>query len=148
MGRSQETYNKKEVRSKKEKKRKDKAQRRQAKKDEGKSKLDDMIAYVDENGVIMDTPPDPDQKEEIIAEDIEIGVPKGANDDPDEETVGVVTYYNDSKGYGFIRDTRTKESIFVHMNDAVDQIKEGNLVTFDKVKGKKGPAAINVKIKK
>ena len=77
MGRSQESFNKKEVRNKKEKKRKEKEKKRLARKDNDKSNsLDDMIAYVDENGMIMDTPPDPDKKTEIKLEDIEIGVPK------------------------------------------------------------------------
>lgn len=60
MGRSQETYKKKDVRKKRAKKRKDKEEKRLAKKDnEKKGGLDDMIAYVDENGVISSTPPIP-----------------------------------------------------------------------------------------
>ena len=59
MGRSQESFNKKEVRSKKEKKRKEKAEKRAARSEgEKKSSLDDMIAYVDETGRILDAPPD------------------------------------------------------------------------------------------
>ena len=73
MGRSQETYRKKDVRKKKSKKRKEKEEKRQARKNnEKKSGLDDMIAYVDENGVIRSTPPNPDNKPEIDPEDIEI----------------------------------------------------------------------------
>ena len=54
MGKSQETFNKKEVRNKKEKKRKDKEKKRLARKDkEKKGGLNDMIAYVDEFGVIL-----------------------------------------------------------------------------------------------
>ena len=75
MGRSQETFNKKEVRNKKEKKRKEKEKRRLARKEGEKSGgLDDMIAYVDENGMISDTPPDPTKKKDIKLEDISIGV--------------------------------------------------------------------------
>ncbi len=150
MGRSQETFNKKEVRNRKEKKRKDKAEKRAAKKDsDSKGGLDAMIAYVDENGMIVSTPPDPSLKEEINAEDIELGIPKSVID-PDEDNLrtGTVSFFNESKGYGFIRDQKTKESIFVHINDIEDEIKEGNLVTFEKVKGKKGPAAQQVRIKK
>ena len=63
MGRSQETFGKKEVRSKNEKKRKEKDQKRAKKKSEGKkSNFDDMIAYVDEFGKITSTPPDPGKK--------------------------------------------------------------------------------------
>jgi len=58
MGRSQESFNKKEVRKKKEKKRQDKEKKRLARKDgEKKGGLDSMIAYVDENGMLTDTPP-------------------------------------------------------------------------------------------
>ena len=71
MGRSQESFNKKEVRSRKEKKRKEKEKKRLAKK-EGEKGGNDMIAYVDEHGNITSTPPDPTQKEEIEAEDIEV----------------------------------------------------------------------------
>ena len=148
MGRSQESFNKKNVRNKKEKKRKEKEQKRIARKESEKSgSLDDMIAYVDEQGRILDTPPDPADKEEIKAEDIEIGVPNkedDANYDPVRK--GVVSFFNESKGYGFIKDLEDKQTIFVHINNVEGEIKEGNLVTFEIGKGQKGPAAMNVKI--
>ncbi len=62
MGRSQESFNKKEVKSKKDKKRKEKEKKRLLKKESGKNSFDDMIAYVDEFGVISSTPPDPNKK--------------------------------------------------------------------------------------
>ncbi|WP_159521840.1 cold-shock protein [Sunxiuqinia indica] len=146
MGRSQETFNKKEVRNKKEKKRKEKEKKRLARKDGDKSNsLDDMIAYVDANGNITDTPPDPTQKEEINIEDIEVSVPKAdpnAKEDPVRK--GTVSFFNDSKGYGFIRDSETKESVFVHINNVEGEIKEGNLVSFEVEMGQKGPTAVRV----
>jgi len=146
MGRSQETFNKKEVRNKKEKKRKEKEKRRLAKKDtDKKSSLDDMIAYVDENGMLTDTPPDPDKKTEINVEDIEIGVPTRSDEDFDPVRRGSVSFFNDSKGFGFIRDLVTKESVFVHVNNVLEEIKEGNLVSFEVEMGPKGPAAVKVK---
>ncbi len=150
MGRSQESFNKKEVRNKKEKKRKEKEKKRLARKDNDKSNsLDDMIAYVDENGRIMDTPPDPGKKTEIKLEDIEIGVPKSENvENMDPVRKGTVAFFNDSKGYGFIKDSETKESIFVHINNTVDEIKEGNLVSFEVEMGQKGPVAVDVKLVK
>ncbi len=149
MGRSQETYNKKEVRKRKEKKRKEKAEKKAARKDnEGGSGLDDMIAYVDEHGNITDTPPDPNLKEEIKVEDIVITPPKRDNEDEDPNRKGTVSFFNDSKGYGFIKDSITKDGIFVHINNCIDDIKEGNLVTFEVEKGPKGLAAVNVKISK
>jgi len=148
MGRSQETFNKKEVRNKKEKKRKEKEKKKLARKENEKSgSLDDMIAYVDENGMITSTPPDPTKKKDIKLEDIEIGVPKGdAAEDYDPIRKGTVSFFNDSKGYGFIKDQETKESVFVHVNNVLEDIKEGNLVTYEVEMGQKGPTAVRVKI--
>jgi len=149
MGRSGETFNKKEVRNKKEKKRKDKEKRKLARKEEGKkNSLDDMIAYVDENGIITSTPPDLSKKEEINAEDIEIGVPNREKEEIDPIRSGTVSFFNDAKGYGFIKDLQTKDSIFVHVNNVLEDIKEGNLVTFEVEMGPKGPTAVRVKISK
>ncbi len=147
MGRSQETFNKKEVRNRKEKKRKDKEKKKIAKREDGKkSSLDDMIAYVDENGVISSTPPDPTNKEEINADQIEIGVPKKEHIELDPIRTGTVTFFNDSKGYGFIKDLETKESAFVHAKNLIDDIVEGNKVTFEVEMGPKGATAVKVKL--
>jgi len=150
MARSQETFSKKEVRNKKEKKKKEKEKKRLARKEsEKKSGLDDMIAYVDANGNITSTPPDPTKKEDIKLEDIEVGIPASDSDeefDPIRE--GTVTFFNDSKGFGFIKDKETKESVFVHINNILEDIKEGNAVTFEVEKGHKGPIAVRVKLSK
>lgn len=148
MGRSHESFHKKELQKKKEKKRQDKEKKRLARKEgEKKGGLDDMIAYVDENGNISDTPPDPSIKRDTKAEEIEVSIPRK---DPSQEEerirTGKLTYFNDSKGYGFIRDHETQESIFVHVNNFLDDIMEGNTVTFDVEKGLKGPAAVRVKL--
>jgi cold shock CspA family protein len=150
MGRSQETRNKKEIRDKKEKKRKDKEKKRLERKDtrDGNS-LDDMIAYVDEYGNLTSTPPDLTRKIVVNAEDIEISVPKSLAADPkDLIRTGIVSFFNDSKGYGFIRDMETQESIFVHINNLQEAIKENNKVTFEVEMGPKGPNAFNVKLVK
>lgn len=149
MGRSQESFSKKEVRNKKEKKRKEKAKKRLAKRDEDKkSSLDDMIAYVDEFGNISDTPPDPDDKEEVKAEDVQIGAANqnSGKEDYDPIRTGRVTFFNHTKGFGFIQDQETKESVFVHINNSKDELVEGNLVNFEVEMGPKGPAANNVKL--
>ncbi|NQV14332.1 cold shock domain-containing protein [bacterium] len=59
---------------------------------------------------------------------------------------GIVTFFNDSKGYGFIKDSETKESVFVHVNNILEEIKEDNVVTFEVEMGQKGPAAVRVKL--
>ena len=148
MGRSQETFNKKEVRNKKEKKRKDKEKKRLARKENEKSgDMEDMIAYVDEFGNLTSTPPDPEKKEKVKLEDIEIGVPtRSADEEKDPVRKGTVSFFNDSKGYGFIKDSETKESVFVHANNLLEEIKEGNLVSFEVEMGHKGPTAVKVKL--
>lgn len=151
MGRSQETFSKKEVRNKKEKKRKDKEQKKLDRRDtESSGKLEDMMVYVDENGNLTDTPPDPTRKKRVTKlEDIEISIPKQsdmASSDPLRK--GTVTFFNDAKGFGFIRDADSQESIFVHINNTLEEIKEGNLVQFEVEMGQKGPTAVQVKVKK
>ncbi len=149
MGRSQETYNKKEVRNRKEKKRKDKAAKRlERRESEKKGGLDNMIAYVDENGMLTSTPPDPNKKKKVKLEDIEIGVPTREEVEYDPVRKGVVSFFNDSKGYGFIKDLETKESVFVHINNTLEEIKEGNLVSFEMERGPKGNTAVRVKLAK
>lgn len=149
MGRSKETWNKKETAKKKQKKRKDKEQRREEKKSQANegSSLDDMIAYVDEEGNITSTPPDPTRKKKIKQEDIEVSVPKQDADEP-TETIrkGTVKFFNEAKGYGFIKEDKTQDSIFVHVNGLVDPITENDKVTFEVTMGQRGPNAINVKL--
>lgn len=149
MSKSQETWNKKEREKKKQKSRQDKQERKQERKEhakEGKS-FDEMLAYIDENGNLSSTPPDPGKMKKIKLEDIQIGVPKHAAPDPaDLIRRGKVTFFNESKGYGFIKDQQTQESIFVHANGLINQIKENSKVTFEVEMGPKGPGAVNVRL--
>lgn len=148
MGRSQESFNKKEVRNKKEKKRKEKEKKRLEKKDNDKSSFEDMIAYVDHNGMIVDTPPDPALKKSTIkAENIEISIPRrDASDVMDVVRKGIVNFFDETKGFGFIKDSETSESVFVHANNLLEPIKENNLVSFEVEMGQKGPMATKVKV--
>jgi CspA family cold shock protein len=59
---------------------------------------------------------------------------------------GTVKFFNDSKGFGFIKNIANNEEIFVHISGLIDQIKENVSVTFDTQQGKKGLNAINVRI--
>lgn len=150
MSKSKETYSKKEAEKNKAKKRKEKEQKREERKaanaKAGKS-LEDMMAYVDENGNITSTPPDPGKKRVFKEEDIEVSVRK---QDPNQQTSfirkGKVTFFNGSKGYGFIKDQDSQESIFVHINSVSGNIKENDKVTFQVENGPKGPNAVDVKV--
>jgi cold shock CspA family protein len=148
MGRSQETFGKKEVRSKKEKKRKEKEQKRALKKNEGKKRsFDEMIAYVDEFGKISSTPPDPDKKRGVNAESIELTITRNSPEivsNPFRK--GVVAFFNESKGFGFIRDLESDERVFVHVNNLIEPIRENNIVVFEVVKGPRGATATKVKL--
>jgi cold shock CspA family protein len=146
MARSQESFSKKEKEKKRLKKRKDKKaklEERRAKAEEGSS--DDMIAYVDEHGNITDTPPDLTKKKKVKAESIEIGVPKRDKEEYDPIRKGRVEFFNDDKGFGFIIDMTSQEKFFVHISGLIDEIKEGNLVTFELERGMKGMNAVRVK---
>ncbi|MFN9581156.1 MAG: cold shock domain-containing protein, partial [Bacteroidota bacterium] len=85
MSKSQETFSKKEKEKKRLKKRQDKAQKKEERKAnslKGKS-LEDMMAYVDENGNITTTMPDPKKKKVFIADDIRITVTRQVVDPAD-----------------------------------------------------------------
>ncbi|MGZ3884207.1 MAG: cold-shock protein [Bacteroidia bacterium] len=58
---------------------------------------------------------------------------------------GTVKFFNDAKGFGFIKDDETKEELFVHVSGLVDKISENDKVEFEVTQGKKGPNAVNVK---
>ncbi|MBK8923081.1 MAG: cold shock domain-containing protein [Saprospirales bacterium] len=59
---------------------------------------------------------------------------------------GTVKFFNETKGFGFIIDSSTKEEIFVHVSGLIDSVREGDNVTFDTQRGKKGMNAVNVKL--
>ncbi|MEX2336557.1 MAG: cold shock domain-containing protein [Fulvivirga sp.] len=147
MGRSQETFSKREKEKKRKKKKEDKLRKkeeRQASSEGGG--LDNMIAYVDEFGNPTDTPPDPDKKKTVVkAEDIQIGVPQREEEDNDPVHEGKVTFFNESKGYGFIRSMKDQESYFVHVNGLMEEVVENDRVTFELERGQKGMNAVNVK---
>ena len=59
---------------------------------------------------------------------------------------GTVKFFNDSKGYGFIKEEDSEQEHFVHISGLVDEIREGDQVEFDLQEGKKGMNAVNVKV--
>lgn len=141
------TVDKRENEKKRLAKRAEKQKKKEEKKLSGKtSSFEDMIAYVDENGVISSTPPAENfKKEEIKQEEIQISVPKKEK----EEAVilrGKIDFFNTSKGFGFIKELSSGERYFFHVNNVLSNITEGNIVTFDLERGLKGMNAINVSL--
>jgi CspA family cold shock protein len=59
---------------------------------------------------------------------------------------GTVKFFNDSKGYGFIKDDASNKEYFVHVTGLTEEVRENDAVTFDIVEGKKGLNAVNVKV--
>jgi len=59
---------------------------------------------------------------------------------------GIVKFFNDSKGFGFIKDAESNKEYFVHVNGLIDSIRENDEVVFELEEGRKGLNAINVKI--
>ena len=134
-----ETFNKKEKEKKRQQKRQEKEERKAERKANAKSGQDweSMMAYVDENGNISATPPDPKKKLSIQESEIVIGSRNIGGIETDPIRKGKVTFFNTSKGYGFIRDLKTQESIFVHVNALREPIKENDLVSFQTEQGVK-----------
>jgi CspA family cold shock protein len=59
---------------------------------------------------------------------------------------GKVKFFNETKGFGFIKDNETGEEHFVHVSGLIDKIKQDDEVTFELQQGKKGLNAVNVKL--
>ncbi len=59
---------------------------------------------------------------------------------------GTVKFFNNSKGFGFIKPSDSAEDIFVHESGLIDEIRENDKVQFDTEMGRKGLNAVNVKV--
>lgn len=126
------TVGKRENEKKRLAKREEKLKKKESKKLSGSSNsFEDMIAYVDENGMITSTPPTEDIKKE-----------------EEEPTIlrGRVEFFNESRGFGFIKDLSGVEKYFFHVNNVIGNIAENNIVTFDLERGVKGMNAINISL--
>jgi len=143
-----DTSAKKELQKKKKRQKQEKADKMRERKEnssKGKS-LEDMMAYLDENGNLTSTPPDPKRKREINLEDIQLGAAARIEEDPaDAIRKGTIAFFNNDKGYGFIIDSETKQNVFVHMNNLQQPVKERDMVSYETEKTPRGLSAINVK---
>lgn len=129
----------------KEQKRQEKQQRKDERKSSGTSSFDDMIAYVDENGMLHTTPQDIKPKTVVDASQIEISIPKHEEQEVLPLT-GRVEYFDNSKGYGFIKDNDGGEKYFFHISVAPANIAEADQVTFEIERGARGMNAVRISI--
>ena len=59
---------------------------------------------------------------------------------------GTVKFFNESKGFGFIKEDNSNKEHFVHVSGLIDEINEGDQVEFELQEGKKGLNAVNVRV--
>lgn len=139
------TYSKRDNEKKKQEKRVKKIKKKEERKESGKDSFDDMIAYVDEYGVISSVPPE--------KRPARVSNTNNANTSTDQsnrsqEMTGIkgrVEYLNSEKGYGFIKDTSKTDKYFFHLSNTQEKIQTNDFVSFDLEHTKKGLNAINVK---
>jgi cold shock CspA family protein len=139
------TFEKREREKKRQQKQQEKSRRREARKASGTSSgLENMMAYVDENGRITSTPPDPSKRKPIDASEIQIGVPPRV-DETVVEHAGRVDVFETSRGFGFIREDGSQERFFFHVSGLLEEVAHGDKVNFDVEQGPKGPNAVRVR---
>ena len=144
------TVGKRENEKKRLAKREEKLKKKESKKLSGSSNsFEDMIAYVDENGMITDTPPTPNNKpQEVDMSTIEVSTPRRTEEPIELVHEGRIEHFNVSKGYGFVKDLKNAEKYFFHISGLIDNIIENNIVTFELEKGSRGMNAVKIKLKK
>lgn len=148
MAKSQVTFNKIEKEKKRLKKREDKQKKKETRKAEAKENPQGIqFAYVDFNGNLTDTPPDPSMRVKVEADSIELGIPKKADRTEEElkANEGKVSFFDTSKGFGFIIDSVNQEKYFVHVSGLLEPIQENDKVTYELERGQKGMNAVRVK---
>ncbi|RYD96622.1 MAG: cold shock domain-containing protein [Sphingobacteriales bacterium] len=139
-----DTFNKKALQQKRAKRKKDKLERREDRKtnnDKGKS-LEEMTVYLDEYGNLTNVHPDNQKRKKINVGDIQLGAALVVEE---KEYAGTVSLFFMDKGYGFITEDKSRETVFVHINNLMETIIEKDRVTFEKEKTPKGFAAVNVR---
>lgn len=144
MAKSKETFNKRAKEQKRLKERQEKREKMQERKLNGgkATSLEDMLAYVDENGNITDKAPDPKQRKLFRAEDIRIAIPAG--NIRQASHTGRLQFFDTEKGFGFIIDNVTQERVFVHHSNLDFTVALNDLLEYDLQHGDRGAAAVNI----
>lgn len=133
------TSGKREREKLKQTKRQDKQKKKEERTSGGSRSFEDMLAYVDENGVLHTS-------QEVDISEIEVSVPRQSEIEDEEPMSGRVEYFTASKGYGFIKDASDGEKYFFHITNAPAGIAEGDRVTFELERGTRGMNAVRIAI--
>lgn len=139
-----DSFFKKENAKKKAKKKQDKVRKREERKtsnNKGKG-FESMIAYVDERGNLSATPPGQEPQKESREENQEHVA--SSSFDTHTQRTGVLISFFDRKGFGFIKDDITGDTVFAHQNRFMDDISERDKVVFVAERTPKGYSAIRV----
>ena len=126
--------------------RQDKQKKKEERMSAGSRSFEDMLAYVDENGVLHASPQDVGPRAEIDLSEIEVSVPRRTETGAEEPLSGRVEYFTSSKGYGFIKDASDGEKYFFHVTNAPAGIAEGDRVAFELERGTRGMNAVRIAI--
>ena len=133
-----QSFGKRENEKKKQAKRLEKQRSKEARRAEGTSSFEEMIAWVDEHGNLTDVPPEERARKAQV-----ISTPKKTEVE-EAPLRGRVEYFNASKGYGFIKDLATTEKYFFHITAAPAEIAEGRTVTFELERSARGMNATHI----
>lgn len=137
-----ETWNKRQRELKKKNAKAAKMEKRQERKEHNSKgkELTEMFAYVDEFGNLTETPPE--KRSNPLSR-----IPPDVRNvgDTEKERRGTVIFYDDNKGFGFIKNAQANESVFVHANSSSVELEKNLKVIYEVQKGPKGLTAVNVK---
>lgn len=135
-----DTFNKKEREKKKQRKKREKELRKEERKAQGKQT--EVIMFVDHNGNFTENKPEhiPMDDEELL----DLEGDDGNDSSSAAEFKGTVKFYDESKGFGFIKTSGKIGDVFFHIDNAFKDITEGVRVSFTLEKGEKGYQAFNI----
>jgi len=141
------SFGKRENEKKKQEKRQEKLKRKEDRKANTMkgAALEEMFAYVDENGNIVSTPPEMSKKEAVDLESIAISTPKKTESDEPSVLQGKVDRFIEDKGYGFIKDLASGNKYFFHISAAPREIQEGDKVFFELERGPRDMNAVRIR---
>lgn len=146
MAKPKQTSQKSDREKKKKRKQQEKEEKkvqRKANSNKGKG-FEHMLAYMDHNGQISDTPPDPKLKVEINPEDILLGARSFIRERESDTKTGRIAIFNADRNFGFIKDSLSQEKIFFHVSGTNFDVQEGDVVTYETSSNAKGISAVNI----